>query len=166
MFDSVQQIIRMWLASHLPDWPDITIATLCKYLGTFLGPGSGLHMWKDPISKWKSRVSEIAATGAPPSIASSLYSTHALPTLSYIAQLSVPPRELVSKESHAIARVLHVPPNSFSRADFFSMSEWGSVPISVDVYISCRSIGSVLVIERNDVGTESDNAARGRRPYH
>ena len=86
--------------------------------------------WQAPASKWGARADSITATRAPSSIAASLYNTHALTTLPYIGQLSLPPRQLISQEPHTHSRLLHVPPNTFSRADFFSAVEWGSVRIS------------------------------------
>ena len=56
-----------------------------------------------------------------------LYETYAVPTLSYVAQLGWPPKQLLMYETAGLARVLHVPHNAFSRADYFSVNKWGSV---------------------------------------
>ena len=121
--------IQDWIRLSMPGWSEIQVAPAAKYLGMFLGTVCKDLIWKAPTSKWRSRVSSIMASRAPPSIATSLYNIRALPTLSYVAQLSFPPRELLLQEGYSIARLLHVPPNSFSRADFFSIANWGSVKI-------------------------------------
>jgi hypothetical protein len=119
--------VKDWISAHLNEWSTINIAPAAKYLGTFLGPSIKDLPWRAPCVKWKSRVDAIATAGAPPSISASLYNTHALPVLSYVAQLAVPPRELVSQERFALSRIFHAPPNSFSRADLLNLSQWGSV---------------------------------------
>ena len=126
---SLQDDITTWLKAELPDWSDIAVAPQAKYLGTYIGTLTKHLTWRAPAAKWKSRVENIASTGAPPSIAAHLYRTHALPTLSYIGQLEFPSKELVRQEPYVLARLLHVPPNAFSWADFFNVGAWGSARI-------------------------------------
>ena len=121
--------IKEWLQRRLPRWIDIDIAPHTKYLGTYLGTLTKDIIWQAPMSKWKAGVASIAATGAPPSIAAMLYGIHALPTLSYVAQMRFPPRDLLLEELAALARLIHVPMNTFSCADFFSLASWGSVRV-------------------------------------
>jgi hypothetical protein len=125
--DSLIHEIKDWLRLRLPDWIDISVVAQSKYLGTFLGTITSHHLWQAPTSKWRARTEAIAATGAPPSVATRLYDIHALATLHYVAQLSVPPGELLRHEAAVLARLLHVPFNAFSRADFYSLAAWGSV---------------------------------------
>ena len=126
---SVSETIRMWLFHHLPGWVDITIAPRSKYLGYYLGPNTSEHVWLAPAAKWKTRAGEITASRAPPSVAVHLYNTFALPTLTYVAQLALPPKHLVAQERHVLTRLIHAPPNAFSRTDCFSLAGWGSVRI-------------------------------------
>ena len=72
-----------------------------------------------------------------PSISALLYNTHAPPVLSYVAQLGLPPKALVQQERHTLTRLLHIPPNAFSRADMFNLGDWRSVDF--------RSMFSTLV---------------------
>ncbi len=119
--------VQEWLRRCLPSWLDIAVQPQAKYLGAYLGPTTKDLIWHAPVMKWKTRTSDIAASRAPPSIAASLYNIHGISTLSYVAQLTLPSRELLQQESAVLARVLHVPMNAFSLADFFSVRSWGSV---------------------------------------
>ena len=96
-------------------------------------------IWRTPSSKWRSRVADIAASGAPPSVACSLYGVHALTTLSYIGQIAFPPEELLRPEAAVLAQLLRVPYNAFSRNDFFSLAGWGSVAVQ-SVFVTLISI--------------------------
>ena len=136
---------KSWINQYLPNWSDISIAASAKYLGVHLGTVTKDLLWMSRASKWKSRVDAIAATGSPPSISVMLYNTRALPTLSYVAQLAFPPRDLCLQEPAALARVMHCPCNAFSRADYFNLGEWGSVHIdSLYVYLLATLVRSAL----------------------
>ena len=85
--EHIIDIIRNWLAEHIPKWKDFTIQSYGKYLGFMLGPDANLHQWKAPLSKWRDRTGAIAATAAPASISCALYNMRAVGVLMYKAQL-------------------------------------------------------------------------------
>eukprot|EP00972_Heterocapsa_arctica_P017286 2553297-Heterocapsa_arctica.AAC.1 len=45
--------------------------------------------------------------------------------LSYVAQLGPPPRSLLSRELGLLARLLHVPPQSFGLSDLMNIHNYG-----------------------------------------
>ena len=143
---TVAEYVQSWLSSRLPLWSEIRVVPCAKYLGTFMGPSVGDLVWRSAVSKWTARVSAIAATGAPPSVAVNLYNKFAVPCLSYVGQLSFPPRSLLTREAGALARLLHAPPQAFGLADFHSLRHWGSVgPCSVLVTLAATIIRASYV---------------------
>ena len=78
-----QDRIRSWMFLHLPEWRNFEIKDSAKYRGFYLGPAAAENQWKAPLSKWKKRGGDIAATGAAASIAAYLYNSRAVPCLSY-----------------------------------------------------------------------------------
>eukprot|EP00959_Pyramimonas_sp_CCMP1952_P214208 4482039-Pyramimonas_sp.AAC.1 len=54
------------IAQLVPDWTQIPVNDVPKYLGMWLGPAALDHSWRSPIAKWRSRTLELALTGAPP----------------------------------------------------------------------------------------------------
>ena len=104
---------QQWLTREIPDWSDFRIAKHATYLGFEIGPGAALKSWNVPISKWRKRIEQIAATGVGPAAAGILYSTRAAPTLSYIAQLLPLPQAPLKDEKKLLHRLFHLANNSF-----------------------------------------------------
>ena len=159
--DALEASVKTWLRANLPDWLGMCVAPASKYLGTFLGTVVGNSVWHLPIAKWSARVSAIASSRAPPTIAAHLYNKFAAPVLSYVSQLSFPPKELLTKEAHALSRILHVPPNSFSLSDLMSLRHWGSVHFQ-SLFVSCVASllrAALLTITTSEHSYETLHAA-------
>ena len=92
-----------------------------NYLGCFLGPLAGVQQWKLAIAKWASRTCAIAASHAPLSVTIALYNSRAVTTLGYLAQLSPIPDSVRATERALLARLLHIPGNTFDHAGYFNL---------------------------------------------
>ena len=62
--------IQEWLALHLPKWKNFNIQDAGKYLGFWLGPAAGAHLWDAPFKKFRLRVDKIYSSGAAVSVPS------------------------------------------------------------------------------------------------
>ena len=56
----VVEIIRDWIATHIPAWKDIPIRAKAKYLGTFIGTVIADALWASPWKKLVERAALIA----------------------------------------------------------------------------------------------------------
>ena len=88
----VVELIKIWLAKHIPIWHDFNVCGASKYLGIFLGPSAGATQWSLPLEKWSARAATITDVGASAAIAANLYNTRAVTTMSYVAQLRLLPK--------------------------------------------------------------------------
>lgn len=109
-------LVRAWLAENIPDWADFEIANCAKYLGFYMGPTAFCWQWDMPIRKFKARVESIASSGESAALCARQYSIRAVPILSYLSQLSLPPPNLPQIEIAAINRILHFATNATSFA--------------------------------------------------
>ena len=73
-------------------------------------------------------------------MAATLYTTHAISTLSFVAQLLPPPPHVVQHERHVLSHLLHRPPNSFGVADYFHLQDWGSARLPSIIVLSASSL--------------------------
>ena len=87
-------VVRQWLRVHCPGWCNFQMANTGKYLGFCLGPKSSLLQWKEPLEKFKARVSEAKASSVPTALAGSVFASRAVSVLGYKAQLVPPPPTL------------------------------------------------------------------------
>jgi len=107
-------VVRAWLRDNLPAWANFEIANCARYLGFLMGPTAQCWQWDVPIRKFKSRVEAIAASGEPAAVCVRQYLIRAVPILSYLSQLSLPPPNLSQIEIAAINRILHFATNATS----------------------------------------------------
>ena len=130
--------LRHWIHEHVPHWRDGQIVGYARYLGAFLGPKSANVSWQSPLAKWSIRASLLAGAGTPIKVATMLYNTRALTTLSYVAQFSALPDCDHPRERALLGRILHLPGNAMSVSNIFALSKWGSNEIrSVSGDVAC-----------------------------
>ena len=55
-----------------------------------------------------------------------LYNTQTITTIGYVAQLSLLQDKLLRQEGFILAKILHLPPNSFKGSNYFDFVHWGS----------------------------------------
>ena len=91
--------MRSWIAGRLPDWIAVAIAPVAKYIGAHLGTIVGNHLRRAPAEQYHSRVSAIAATGAPTTPVTVLFCIKPTPSppSGIWDNLAVPPNGCVKK---------------------------------------------------------------------
>ena len=112
--ESVVDRIRAWLRVHVPSLADIQIANHGKYLGIFLGPSAFSVQWQGPIVKFKNRAHSINTSGVSARVACKEYNSKAVSVLAYVAQVSLPPKNLTQIELAALTKLLHLATSSMS----------------------------------------------------
>ena len=112
--NALRQWVAAWLVANIPSWAAFHVCAAAVYLGFWLGTEARKLQWEGPLSKWRARVGNIAATGCPPSVAVRLYKIHASPVLGYVAQLCPPPELKRNEELQAIHKLLHMPQQALS----------------------------------------------------
>ena len=121
--------IASWLALNLPQWDGFAVSATGKYLGAIMGPAASGSMWTNAANKWASRAHAIGSASLLLQLSESLYRARSLTTLGYIAQFALPPDKLLRQEGYILAKILHLPPNSFKLGDFFNLCHWGFVHV-------------------------------------
>ena len=89
--------------------------------GIILGPLAGSDQWKQASKKFKDRINSIHALHLPAELAKVQYSSRALPTLAYIAQVVPPSPDADRMGMNAVVKCLHMCGNSFSSDTAFSL---------------------------------------------
>ena len=100
--------IRTWLAQNLPEWTDLVICEVGKYLGFLVGPGASSDQWAPVEDKFHLGASAIAGAGAVVSLARRMYSVRAVSVLSYLSQLLPIRPQLLRREKAASRRLPEV----------------------------------------------------------
>jgi hypothetical protein len=134
--DGNLELIRQWLAVHIPDWKHMKIQGSAKYLGMHLGPEAGAVQWDKPIEKFNGRVSEINSTSGPISFAIRQFNCKAVPVLGYKAQMVSPPTKIIRTELSAILTALKLAGNSMTADCAYDLQDWlGLDPIRPSLYM-------------------------------
>ena len=113
--------VKKFLATHLPQWTDVRIASCGEYLGFWIGPSIKDKMWNKPESKWDSRSRDIAAAKLAPSLGVQQYNARAVTTMSYVAQLYPLSNAMMKNEKSVIQNIFHVLNNTFPVPLIFQM---------------------------------------------
>ena len=110
--------IRNWLIINLPAFKDIIIAESGQFLGWYLGRQSATLSFAAPVKKSVNRVHEIVMGSAPSTVSIIRYNQRAVPVLSYVSKFTIPPQSvnLEALAHRSIHSILHLPPQTFSRA--------------------------------------------------
>ena len=88
----VEQAIRNWLSSNLPEFKDIKIQSSGKYLGWYLSVDATKASFKEPLSKVVQRVQEVTSGNAPAATSILRFNQRVVPVLAYVSQFSPPQR--------------------------------------------------------------------------
>jgi len=114
------------------------IVRFAKYLGIFLGPACSQAVWHAPVTQFLDRIELIAASQAPPRIASAEFGSRAAPVLSYVAHLAPLPRSFYKRLPFALAKLFRVPPQATAPSDVYSAAEWGGPRVD-PVEVTCAA---------------------------
>eukprot|EP00959_Pyramimonas_sp_CCMP1952_P065820 1374191-Pyramimonas_sp.AAC.1 len=69
----------------------------------------------------------LAKSGAPVPATTDIYNKYVLTVMGYLQQLHPTPKGLLARESWALRKVWHLPPQCLSRADIFSLASWSHI---------------------------------------
>ena len=92
----VEQAIRNWLSSNLPEFKDIKIQSSGKYLGWYLGVDATKASFKEPLLKVVQRVQEVTSGNAPAATSILRFNQQVVFVLAYVSQFSPPPAMRIS----------------------------------------------------------------------
>ena len=101
LFHTINQL-RAFIIDNLPTLQHANVTDHGRYLGISVGPAAHLHHWEAALPKYTSRC--LQTRSLPVDFFSRLahYHTYALTTLTYIAQLQPPTRDVLAAETHAL----------------------------------------------------------------
>jgi len=108
--------LRLGLQYHLPLWSNMKLAWEGIYLGYMVGPGKGDRSWEKPAEKFKSRCAVWAGHGHGLQYNALTYNYFAISTLSYVAQLEMPPAWVLDEERAAL-RIAAPGPGEWASAE-------------------------------------------------
>ena len=116
---------------------DFQIRNGGKSLGWYLGVDDISNSYREPLSKYGSRILEITSANAPAAAAFCRFNQRAVPVLGYVAQFGVPSVDmgLPALFAWSVHKLLRMPPQSFSRELCDNLKEFTVVsPMPLDVY--------------------------------
>ena len=97
------------LSHHVPDWRNMTVASCGKYLGFYVGPGKGDKSWDGPCKKFIDRCQLWHDRPVGMHFHILAYNAFAITTLSYVAQLELPPSSATTAELQGLQLVVKGP---------------------------------------------------------
>ena len=124
--DEVKASIKRWLEKRIPQWRDFQVASAAKFLGAWIGPGSGTSFWSTAAEKYRQRTKHIIEAEAPPSIGVRLYTSRALSVLGYLMQFRELPDSLVRRQRYDAHALLRVPQSTFTNAALHTLKDAGA----------------------------------------
>ena len=133
--------VKNWLKEDVPDFQDLSISSSGKYLGWFLGRGSVVLSFQDPLKKFVHSVHGIVAGHAPAPTAIMRYNQRAVPVLSFVSQFSGPPvnSNIPEVDQWSVHKLLRMPSNCMSRKLCHSLACLTEVdPISLSDFCSAN----------------------------
>ena len=121
--------MRKWFLRNIPDWADFQVVPRAKYLGFYLGPTANQIQWAGVFANYADRVNKIANLHAPTSVSISLYNSHAVSLINYVAQLVPLPVRFATTERRALFKLLHLATSAVSGSDLFNLYKFNQIPI-------------------------------------
>ena len=132
--DGLYTKVQNYLNDHLPQWANVRIQDRGEYLGFGVGPKIKEKVWSKPKAKWDSRARRVSAAKLAPSLGVQQYNARAVPTMSYVAQISPLDASIIKTEKSVIQNVFHVLNNTFPMSLIFRMKAIsGPQPMSLQV---------------------------------
>jgi len=116
-----------------------------KYLGFQTGPKSGEHQWTEALKKFAERTNDLKVLNLPLRLAINRFNFKIVPVLGYIAQLALPPPNIIRFELTAILKALGFAGNSMTCHTAYTIDGLlGFSPVRPSVYMeSCMIRGAV-----------------------
>jgi len=102
-------------------WNNMCIADRGTYLGFVVGPGRGDTCWEKPVKKYSGRCKIWGSSGTGLQFSTLAYNTFAASTLGYVAQLAVPPEEVLANEAMGLKCMLPGPNKWVEPEDAFHL---------------------------------------------
>ena len=122
--NDIEEVTKI-IENIVPAWKDVRIALCGKYLGVYLGPGSGDKSWAAALEKYKARVQVARKTGS--GFLSSVleYNTMCVTTLSYIGQFCTTTPQVLATEARMLQRLTGCPRYTFTKQALWSLKSLG-----------------------------------------
>ncbi|CAK0790294.1 unnamed protein product [Prorocentrum cordatum] len=118
--------VKAAILEAIPTWADLEVVLKLLYLGLWFGPEVGpCDCWTDPVAKLRLRAQAICRGATPPSVSAILYSTRAVATLSYVAQIAWLPPKLLALELPTLAQAFPAPLGALSLESWAQLFLWG-----------------------------------------
>jgi len=139
--DDIMKFFKTWLQDNIPEWSAFNIRPVGKYLGFWLGPAaSQAKVWEPAAKKWQARSKALSKTEAAATVLGPLYSSRALSTIGYVAQIVPPTKEMLQAERAGIHALLKLPHNTFDTAASHSLMAIGGpkIPAILAMTIGAR----------------------------
>ena len=114
-------VLREWLNCNCPVWESMVVCNYVKYLCFFVGPSSGRIRWENALKTFRDIINATHALHLPAALAEGQFSSRALPSLGYIAQVFPPPKNAKRISMNAVMKCLHLCGNSFRNRKAFSL---------------------------------------------
>ncbi|CAK0811150.1 unnamed protein product [Prorocentrum cordatum] len=127
------------VAGACPAWGQLPLKRAAIYLGCAVGPSKEDLLWSSAVRKFRERVGGWPWNTMGLHFATAAYNTHALPVLSFIAQVANPSEEALDAEAWALRRAAPGPGNWATQEDLWGLKEHYGMP---------RSFGSVAAMAR------------------
>lgn len=119
-----------------------------KYLGVWLGPEAGLDQLSPQIHRYSDRALGIAGHQAALNQSVAAYNTICSSMFSYIFQFVDILQSLIDLEKSRLMKVMHVPPNTWGRAELLAPTVWiGRTPHCLEATAFASSI-SLAIYDR------------------
>ena len=120
----IEEVARI-VKRIVPAWENVKIALCGKYLGMYLGPGSGYQSWTAPLNKYIARVQLARETGA--GFLSSVleYNIMCVTTLCYVGQFCATTPQVLATEARMLQRLTGCPRYTFTKEALWSLKSLG-----------------------------------------
>ena len=115
----------------IPTWSNVQLEYYAKYLGFMIGPDSSCRSWKDPTEKYQQRATTWTNLHLGLHCTAVSYNTFALPVLTYIAQLGMPPPEVLEAEHNTLLKMAPGPTAWITPSDLWWLRHLTGHPCSL-----------------------------------
>jgi len=135
-----ESAIRDALNDVCPGWHTMKIAEVPKYLGFWIGPGTGDRDWDGIMDTLRNVGRAIRGAGLPRLMAFRSFLAYGVSHLIFVAQLRRPPKSFHELELQNIRDVIRGPGLWAPASFFYYLKDWGLFPCQLRAYESwCRA---------------------------
>lgn len=127
------------ITQHIPQWQRMKIKDNGKYLGFVVGPGKGDKSWEEPSNKYINRCKQWQDRPIGLHFSTLAYNSFSISTLSYIAQLEIPPNHILDMEQKGLHLTISGP-GGISKRGWATSNDLWRLKEDFGQQSSCRSL--------------------------